>query len=385
MRAVWTIAAKEIREALRDPYVLWISVAFPVLFYPLLLWGVVQLSQVEQGLAERAPPRVAVSGPPEVNEALDGPPLERVDGDPRDGTADVRVTARRARGGLWVDLAWDSTRTASVRAKKRVEERLDTLRRVQVAELALAAGVGPDALGPFHIEEKDIAPPGRTSSHLVSIVLAGVVVWTLMLSALYPSVEIVLGERERGTLETTLVSAASRTALVAGKVFAAVILSLLPALGNAGAMLLTVVQLGVTGGFSAEQLPELSAGDLLLALPVVAGTAVLAVACVVLAVMPTRTFKQAEQAASLVYMLSLLPVAVALLPLVKLNWRTALIPFGNTVLVVRRAVGGGLAVGFAIEALLVNAAIATAALALGSRLVGGESWLLGGGGRCQRA
>ena len=49
MKAVLAVLGKELREAFRDANVLLYSVAFPLILYPLLLWGAVQLMVLQAG------------------------------------------------------------------------------------------------------------------------------------------------------------------------------------------------------------------------------------------------------------------------------------------------------------------------------------------------
>ena len=65
-----------------------------------------------------------------------------------------------------------------------------------------------------------IAPKAQVSGYLLSKVLPLVVVMMVMLGAFHPAIDITAGERERGTLETTLSAPIDRAALMAGKVLA---------------------------------------------------------------------------------------------------------------------------------------------------------------------
>ena len=55
MRAVLIVMKKELWETLRDPMVLIMSLGFPILFFPLLIWGTNRL---------RFPPRPQTILPP---------------------------------------------------------------------------------------------------------------------------------------------------------------------------------------------------------------------------------------------------------------------------------------------------------------------------------
>ncbi len=76
-------------------------------------------------------------------------------------------------------------------------------------------------------------------------------IWA-MTGAFYPAIDLVAGEKERGTLETLLCSPALRSEIVWGKLATVTTFSMLTAILNAGSMLVTssfvFKQIGVAGG-----------------------------------------------------------------------------------------------------------------------------------------
>ena len=71
--------------------------------------------------------------------------------------------------------------------------------------------------------------------------------------AFYPAVDLCAGEKERGTMETLLISPASRTEIVLGKFFTVMLASVMTALLN-------LVSMGLTGIQLASQVGSLAAG-----------------------------------------------------------------------------------------------------------------------------
>src|SRR5262249_17722525 len=65
------------------------------------------------------------------------------------------------------------------------------------------------------------------------------VMWMLT-GAIYPAIDMTAGEKERGTMETLLISPAERTEIVFGKFFAVVVLSFGTAIWNVLLMLIAV-------------------------------------------------------------------------------------------------------------------------------------------------
>jgi sodium transport system permease protein len=73
------------------------------------------------------------------------------------------------------------------------------------------------------------------------------VLWSLA-GALYPAIDLCAGEKERGTMETLLISPASREEIVYGKFLTIWLFSAVTALLNLLSMAVTVWQLGASGG-----------------------------------------------------------------------------------------------------------------------------------------
>ena len=72
--------------------------------------------------------------------------------------------------------------------------------------------------------------------------------------AFYPAIDLCAGEKERGTMETLLISPASRAEIVLGKFFTVVLASMMSALLN-------IVSMGLTGVQLARQVGAMRAAD----------------------------------------------------------------------------------------------------------------------------
>ena len=342
----WAVWGKELREALRDAHVLGFSIAFPILFFPLLVWGVSQLLLLEGGRMEADPPVVMVAGT--------GPGLElagvlRADGvvvvpgavdDPATVLAAGRVDA--------VVVVDDDTavqvhhRSTEARARptlRALRRATRTLRDSARDRWAESVGVDPRALAPPDVVRTDLAPTGRTAWSLLGRVLPGVALAALWLGAIYPTVEVVVGERERGTLETTRVTAPSGWGVVLGKLLAVLSIVSASALGNLGAMALTIAHLFATLGRPLGMAPptawSLGLGGLAVAL-----SAVVAAAVLVAVASRARTLQQGQNLVALAATVGMAPGMIAALPSMELTTQTAWIPVVNMALLLRAAVSG---------------------------------------------
>src|SRR4029077_6094697 len=104
---------------------------------------------------------------------------------------------------------------------------------------------------PFHVEETNVAPPEKVSG----VVLGGLVPYFVIILSLtgtmYPAMDLTVGEKERGTIETILCSPISRTSLVLGKFLMVLTASLSTAA-------LAIASMGLTLAAASQMLGGLS-------------------------------------------------------------------------------------------------------------------------------
>lgn len=384
IRTTAAVALRELKETLRDVHVLVFSLGFPLLFYPLVMWGGIQLALLEEGLSERNPPRVVASGPVDLVDAVTAAPAEAAEAvDPEaalvDGAVDLVVVGQPDGDALSVEVVYSSTRPRSSENLGRVREALDELRADRLAALTARLDQPEGDLEPWAVEDEDTAPPGGTLASVLGLAVPMILLTSMMLAGVYPTVEVVVGERERGTLETTMLAAAPRASIVAGKILAVVGLLLLSTVGNALAMGLTVASVIEQLDPDGEAPLALDWLSILGATPLLLLTVLLAAAVLTLAALPTRTFRQGQSAVSTAATALMLPALVGTMPALDLSLGTACAPVANTVLVLRDAIGGeGLQAGPMAVALAINGALGGGVLWVSGRIVRSEGWLLGG-------
>lgn len=379
LRVVLAVLSKELREAFRDASVLLYSVAFPLVLYPLLLWGAVQLLVLQAGLVDRQPPRVEVDAAPEVMEALLAEPVVSGEGGRAAllaGDLDAVVTAEGPGEGT-LSLLWRSTRARSERARDLVEDRLELLRAERMEDLAARVGLPPDALCPWRVTAREAAGSERVALLALARVIPLLALTTLMMSVVYPMVEVLVGERERGTLETTLVAAVPRWAVVVGKLLAVSLTGLLALAGSGVAIWATLSGLAAEAGGAALSLGPLGRPSLVLAVLALLLLSPATAAWIGLCLLPARTFKSGQNRATLVVTVGLALAAPCLSTAAEPSWAWAAIPVAGTAMALRGAIAGGLGIGPILTAAAVNLGLCALGFALGARVLGREDFLFG--------
>ena len=383
-RNVWSIFRREARDQLRDRRTLFMVLVLPLLLYPILGFAIIQLSAT----FDRKSRTVVVVGvenlppsPPLLNDAKDGfaPGLFARPKDAdlfkvghrtrefdwlrpgavrqgiRAGLADAVIVIPpdvRERieevGSTRLPVLYDSTDEVSQITYLRVREILERWRDAIVKQRLVVDHKPPGYTEPVEVKGEDVAPESEVGGSVWGRVFPFLLVIMALTGAFYPAVDICAGEKERGTMETLLISPASRTEIVLGKFFTVMVASMATALLNLVSMGLTGLriagQVAVAGSRSGGRVATLIAPPspssyfwmLLLLLPL---SAFFAALCVALATM-ARSMKEGQYYMTPLYLVSLPLILVTLAPEISLNLFYSLVPITGVSLLLKALILG---------------------------------------------
>lgn len=190
---------------------------------------------------------------------------------------------------------------------------------------------------PVHIHDPQRAKsPSRQEADNLFSVLAKVfpfvlVMWSLA-GALYPAVDLCAGEKERGTMETLLISPASREEIVWGKFLTIWLFSAATAFLNLLSMALTTSQVGAARGGSLR-LDALLWGALLL-LPL---SAFFSAVCLAVGAY-ARSSKEGQYYLMPLFLVTMPLIFLTLAPGVELNPLYSMVPVTGVALLLQRLV-----------------------------------------------
>ncbi|HEX3716480.1 MAG TPA: ABC transporter permease subunit [Verrucomicrobiae bacterium] len=205
--------------------------------------------------------------------------------------------------------------------------------------------VSTAVLTPFSIARTNVASPKKLTGNLLGMILPYMVILMCMTGAIYPSVDLTAGEKERGTLETLLCSPVPRTQLVLGKVLVVLTVSVITALlsifsNGVALLMIRGMTAGVARGKSAAAAlaldPTSLAGVAVMMIPM----AVFISALMVAAGLFARSSKEANSYVQPLLFLAILPAAAGGLPGVEMNYRLAFIPVFNVSLISKEILSG---------------------------------------------
>ena len=374
---VMLVARKELRETLRDRRTLAIMILFPLVVYPVVSLATTQVMATRVNRTDTEVARVAVTGAASIadgvrdrlerrHQALGDvavSPSPATADDVMAGHLDALVEVTPAAGGAAVPIArvlFDETRDRSRAARERVAE-------------ALAGSTEAACAPAYTVSAQGIAPRKAVGGYLLSKIMPLVIVVMVMLGAFHPAIDITAGERERGTLETTLSAPIPRSALMAGKVVAVATLAAISGMLNLVSMSLTVLG----GARLALDAPPLALPwlNVAAALAVVPPAAFLFASVMVAIGALARSFKEAQTLLTPVYFLCMAPSLLAALGDFALSGGAALIPGVGVTLLARDLIVGQATLAGTLAVLVSTTVYGTAALVLAARLYDSERLL----------
>jgi sodium transport system permease protein len=390
MRAV---LRKELREIFRDRRTLFSVIISPLLLTPMmmgLIGGVIQKQMSQARVETYAVGLVGASGAPSVQRLIGAGAQLRIEAVTR-AEAERRIKDRRLRAAavlpadaelrfqqqrsvpvtILLDAGNDTSRRAAERLKAFFAERGEQV----VASRLQRHGLAAEMAAPFPVTEQRI-DGGGAGTLMLSMFLPYVLALSAFIGSLYAANDLVAGEKERGTLETLLVSPATRRDLVLGKFLAVAGLSLIGSLLSViGILLPFVVPLKVFDWMAQGGL-TLTPAAVLVMLVMQVPLAVLGAGVLLAISTYARNQKEAQSYLGPVLLLVSVAAMLSMLMRAEASWLLAFVPILNAALIVKQAITrvfDPLFIGIAFTASIGYAALA---LVVATRLFEKESVLL---------
>ncbi|MEW5826380.1 MAG: ABC transporter permease [Candidatus Bipolaricaulota bacterium] len=395
LKNVRLLFAKELRGAVRDRRTFFLTVIFPLIFYPMVVSVMSRFGEAERVRVETLRPTVLVvdrAGDTTFSQALAEAQEFRVAayGDVetaraalRDERGHVALDAHKESGGsglgLEITLYYDQSDPYAAIAAASVRRFLESyLRDVVVAKLE-ALGVAYDELQPpLSVRAVDVATGESFGRMFLSRLLPYFMVLAILAGAMGLGAEITAGEKERSTIATLLVSHLSRTEIVLGKFLTVLTVSLSASLLSAVGLLVGVRYFG--GGLTPSSLPtaaifrlDLSAFGWMLV--VLVPLAVILSALVIIVGTYARSQKEASTYLLPIYMIIVLVGMVSMTGTASLHGAQFLVPVANALYVLQAVIVGDVVYADILLTLVANVACGAALIALAIQLFRREAVL----------
>jgi sodium transport system permease protein len=359
--SVAVVYRKELTEWLRDRRTLISTVLVPLLIFPIMIAGMISLSTVLIGQAQKEIPKVMIIGgedSPAVVAALRAnKELEIVSyaENWKDQISEKQIRAAvEIPPGFQASLDKGVPETIQIHyyegeikssfGADHLESSLKAYRDELVKKRLEAKNLPDSLISPFDTKKHNVAPPEKVGGASIGSFIGYVVIILSMTGAMYPAIDLTAGEKERGTMETILSSPISRLDLVLGKFLLIFSASLTTAILSVTSMGLSFAYLGHSLSSSANSPGGMQmnlgltsvVAVFLMALPL----SVLFSALLMTIALFAKTYKEAQSYLTPLTFVVVIPAIASVLPGVELTPKLALIPILNTSLICKEIITG---------------------------------------------
>lgn len=332
---VFEIIKKEIRDVIRDKKTLVMMIVVPILLYP-LMFGV--LMTMEDSMMNVEPSQINKFGfafePDEVlGTILDETGIQKTVGTEEElkskfdnGELNAYITLN----GNTFTIFYTQQNTNGIMSMQLAKELLEGYKKAVQTQILTQNGLQPaDFFDAYVIEEKNVSEKDAYSEMMLGMVPTFILM-TATLTAVFASIDMTAGEKERGTLETLLTFPLKNGDIIYGKFFATSICTVISSvIGFVSMYGVLYVLSGKLDSF--RELELLTAKSFVLALVVFVLYAMLISALAIMIASKAKSFKEAQNSTQPLAFVSLIPMFLTMMG-TKLSASLAAVPFLNVYL-----------------------------------------------------
>lgn len=244
----------------------------------------------------------------------------------------------RLKGVPLVKIYFQADRDVSQAGQRKVRDLLTRARRQERDRLLQKKGFPIDPVKVLATNDTSVASAGQVTGSYLGRFLTVFLLMFMLSGGAVAAMDIVAGEKERGSLETLLTTAARRSEIVAAKQLAIVAVALVITFIQVANILvyLTFKVIKLPKNFVIEAPPATILTLLLLFIPV---AAVVAAALLMISAY-AKSYKEAQLYFFPVYLISLIPGMAAVLPGISLRSAIVAVPVANVSVAVREVMVG---------------------------------------------
>lgn len=385
LKNIKTIFAKELKDTLRDRRTLIFMLVVPIVAMPLLMTGISRLMISQVKKIEAQVSSLVVQNvqelPGDLQDTLRTSSQfklidETVYGDKaldslKSGALDlVMVVPPNFRSAIElesptdVEIYYDKADDMSNAAEDKLTALLKRYKDRTIAARLVKRNISTELLTPFEEVRNSVASPQKLAGQTFGRMLPYFFILMCFLGAMYPAIDLCVGEKERGTLETLLVAPATRGEFVLGKYGVILLAGMVAGLLCMVSMTYSLNNMMVGMGDMAAAMPkiEVNLSMIALILMIVIPLAGIFAAILLSVSIFAKSAKEAQGYMGFLNMFLIFPAFISFLPGVELNWTLSVIPVMNTSLIVRDAIAGEVHWQFIITAFVSTFVLASLAL-----------------------
>ena len=375
MNTILTVLKKELKDTLRDKRTLISAIIIPALIIPLLLIGVTKLQTSLMKKEGDKQLKIALIGNTEnFKKQLEDPGFimysnykledakSAIAKDSLDAIIELQpdffANVYELKSGK-MNLYYKST---NLMLYRRVSEKLETIKAQILEERIKKLNISKETLTPFNVNKVDISTTKELLGKTVGGFLPYIFIIFCFTACMYPAIDLITGEKEKGTMETLLSSPASRFQILIGKMLTISTVGLAAALMTIVGMVVGLKFLpNIPADFLATINDMVSIKFIIMLFAMLIPLSIFFAGILSATVIRAKSFKEAQTMVTPMMFVIIIPAMLAMIPGVVLNWQTAFIPILNIALATKEIIAG--TINIAMYAAIVLSLIAFALLA----------------------
>jgi len=352
---------------LRDRRTLYSMILIPIILFPILMFGMsaVMVMMVKKTEAEIT--KIVIIGKefaPDFVSLIDTAKAFEIveESDFESALKEKRISAAlefpadferkiKAEDSTEAIIYYDAAELKSDMTSDKLRDRLKDYQDSVVAARLKQRQIDKSLLYPIKISKKNLAPKEKMGGFMLAMFLPYMIIILAMTGAMYPAIDLTAGEKERGTLETILVTPVSRLDIATGKFLTVLTASLITIILATTSMSLTAsFGFAKMGQFASEQQTQFSISPLsiILLLVLMFPIACLFSSALLSIALMAKSYKEAQSYITPLMFVVIFPAMISFLPGFELNWRLAFIPIVNISLAAKEILMGTYKWGFII-------------------------------------
>lgn len=358
LRTIKIIYLKELLDTIRDRRTLIAMIVVPILLFPVMMIGFGWFARTQSIKMVEEVAKLAVLGKdnaphlyqlmeqskylkivqsPNPREALSKGEIQIILEIPDDFESKVNTETPAE-----ITMLFDAATIKSNVAKGKVNNVFETYKQELVTRRLESRRIDNSILNPFGIKEQNVASEEKMTGMILGMILPYIVILLSLTGAMYPAIDLTAGEKERGTMETLLISPATRLELVMGKFLTVFTASYITGI-------LATVSMFVTLMFGLSMLKELTKdlafsiqfGAVFIMLLLLVPVSMIFSALLMSIAIFARSYKEAQSYISPLMILVVMPAVIPMMaPTMELNSRWVWVPIINVSLILREVFTG---------------------------------------------
>lgn len=400
MKNIITIFRKELKDITRDKRTIMVMLIVPLFVYPAIFVGISKYMAKETAKAGSETLRVALVSNGNENDFksfISAMPNTSIMGISDTNTAKSMILSDSLDVAYFFPAGYDSalaklqptgfdyfyTSTNNEFETEIIKNINETYKQNLTRKKLVAMQVNETILEPAKSNARNLASEREQLGSIVGGILPYFFIIFCMVGCMYPAIDLAAGEKERGSLETLLVSSASRIEIYTGKLMTVALSGFTSAIASIVGLIISANMVGQGDDQSVVQITSLLKGiiepkTIIMMLIILLPLNIFFAALTLMLSIFARSFKEAQSMITPLMIFIVFPSIFGMLPGVHLDYTTALVPILNVSLGAKEIISGNVEMGPLIVTYLALFAYAGIALFMSVKFFNDEKNILRG-------